>query len=192
MAVTLDWVNWMAAPPQQILYAGFALLCAVIASVHDVRERRIPNVLTGSATAGGLLLHLLFGGVSEMGWAFLAMLIAGGGFFVIFLAGGMGAGDVKLMAAVGAIVALPSIQVVLLATVFTGAVFALATAIHHGRLRATLTNVSSLLAHHSRRGIAPHPEFNLKNEKALRLPFALPIAAGCAIHLAALVFGVRS
>ena len=182
----------MHAPAQQLLYAGFALLCAGIASVHDVRERRIPNVLTGAALASGLLLHMLFGGAAELGSAALAALLAGGGFFVIFIAGGMGAGDVKLMAAVASIVALPSLQMVLLSTVLTGALFALATALYHGRLRSTLSNVSLLLAHHSRRGLAPHPEFNLGNEKSLRLPFALPIAAGCVIHLASLLVGGQS
>jgi hypothetical protein len=43
----------------------------------------------------------------------------------------------------------------------------------------TLRNVLELLRHHSSHGIKPHSELNLGNERTLRLPFALPIAAGC-------------
>ena len=127
-----------------------------------------------------------------MGSSLLAALIAGSCFFLIFLAGGMGAGDVKLMAAVGSIVALPALELVMLATVFAGAVFALGLAAYHGRLRTTAANVGALVAHHSRRGLAPHPELNLSNQSSLRLPFALPIAAGCAVLLVSLLIGGRS
>ena len=182
----------MVAPAQQTVFAGFALLCAGIASGHDVRERRIPNILTAPALIAGLLLHLIFGGWSELGSSVLAALLSGAAFFVFFLAGGMGAGDVKLMAAVGGIVALGGLPQVMLATVIAGALFALATAVYHGRLRSTLGNVSALLGHHSRNGLNPHPEMNLGNEQSLRLPFALPIAAGCAIHLGSLMLGGKA
>ncbi len=177
----------MAASAQEIVFAGFSLLCAGIASRHDVRERRIPNLLTGPALFAGLLLHLIFGGWNGLGSSALAALLAGLAFFVFFVAGGMGAGDVKLMAAVGGIVALGGLSQVMLSTVFAGALFALAKAVYHGRLRTTLSNVSALLGHHSRHGLDPHPEMNLDNEQSLRLPFALPIAAGCAVYLGTLL-----
>jgi len=36
-------------------------------------------------------------------------------------------------------------------------------------------------------GLTPHPRYNLRNEQALRLPYALAIAAGCALSLCLLV-----
>ena len=86
---------------QQLIFLGGSLLCAGIGSVTDVRERRVPNFVTGPAIVVGLMLHTIFGGWRGLGDSALAGLIAGGIFLVFFLAGGMGAGDVKLMAAVG-------------------------------------------------------------------------------------------
>ena len=182
----------MAASAEHLLFAGIALLCAAIASVYDLRERRIPNRLTGSFLAAGLLLHFALGGWGGLRSAALAALTAGGLFLVFFIAGGMGAGDVKLMAAVGAITGLAPLQLVMLATVGAGAVFALALAGYHGQLRQTLRNVVELLLHHGRRGLRPHPEMNLANPKGLRLPFALPIAAGCLITLCTIAWGARA
>ena len=165
-----------------------SLLCAGIGSYHDVRERRIPNTLTGPAMVAGLLLHLWVGGWAQMGASALAGLIAGGIFLVLYLAGGMGAGDVKLMTAVGCLAGLSSLRLVMVATVLSGGVFALALALYRGRLRQTVRNVFALIAHHRRSGLTPHPELNLGNTATLRLPFALPIAAGCLVTVCALAW----
>jgi prepilin peptidase CpaA len=178
-------VLMMTAPAEHLLFAALALGCAAVASFYDVRERRIPNRLTGSCLLAGLLLHL------GLGSAAIASIAAGGLFLVFFLAGGMGAGDVKLMAAIGAIAGLAPLQLLILATVLAGGLFALGLAGYHGRLRQTLVNVAALLVHHGREGIRPHPEMNLTNERTLRLPFALPIAAGCLVTFCTLAWGVR-
>lgn len=181
----------MNALPQQLIFTAGSLLCASIGSVHDVRERRIPNLVTGPAILAGLTLHAIVGGWGGLGDSALAGLIAGGIFLLFFLAGGMGAGDVKLMAAVGCFAGLASLPMVMIATVIIGAVFALIVGIYNGRLRETLRNVGALLQHHSRQGLKPHPDLNLKNARTLRLPFALPIAAGCLFTLCTLVWEVR-
>ena len=165
-----------------------SLLCAGIGSFHDVRERRIPNLLTGPAIVAGLLLHLAVGGWAQMGSSALAGLIAGSIFLIFFLAGGMGAGDVKLMAAVGCIAGLSPLRLVMVSTVIFGGVFALVLAVYRGRLRQTLGNVIALMAHHRRQGLTPHPELNLANTATLRLPFALPIAAGCLLTVCTLAW----
>ena len=182
----------MDAQQQQILFAGASLLCASLGSIRDVRERRIPNSLTFPAIAAGLIAHTVANGWLGLGDSALAGLIAGGMFLVFFVAGGMGAGDVKLMTAVGCIAGLPSLHMVVIATAIAGAAFALAVSFHHGRLRETLRNVGALLLHHGRRGLEPHPDLNLSNAEALRLPFALPIAAGCLFTVCTLVWEARS
>jgi prepilin peptidase CpaA len=168
----------MAINPQ-ITYLTAALLCASIGSLHDLRSRRIPNLLTGPAILFGLLLHLAVGGLVQLGLSALAGLIAGGIFFLFFVAGGMGAGDVKLMAAVGCLAGTAHLKEVLVATVLVGALMGLALALYRGRLRETVANVVTLVQHHSAEGLATHPELNVKNTATLRLPYALPIAAGC-------------
>ena len=180
----------MHALPQQLIFTGAALLCASIGSVHDVRERRIPNLVTGPAIAVALVLHSVLGGWRGLGDAAIAGLIAGGVFFVFFLAGGMGAGDVKLMAAVGCFAGLPSLFMLMISTVIVGAIFAIAVGFYNGRLREMLRNVGALLQHHGARGLTPHPELNLSNARTLRLPYALPIAAGCLFTLSAIAWKV--
>ena len=174
------------------MFAGGSLACAAIGSVHDVRERRIPNLVTGPAILAALALHAVSGGWSALAGSALAGLIAGGIFLVFFLAGGMGAGDVKLMTAVACFLSLTSLRMVMLSTVVAGGLYALAVGVRNGRLRETLRNVVALLQHHGRRGLRPHPDFNLTNSRALRLPFALPIAAGCLFTLCALAWEARS
>jgi len=173
---------------QQLMFLGGSLLCAGIGSVTDVRERRIPNLVTGPAIAAGLALHAICGGLRGLGDSALAGVIAGGIFLVFFLAGGMGAGDVKLMAAVGCFSGLSSLPLVVISTAIAGGVLALAIGIYNRRLGETMRNVVALLQHHGRNGLGPHPELNLSNARTLRLPFALPIAAGCLFTLCTLAW----
>ncbi len=162
-----------------LIYLQCALACAGVAVLTDLRSRRIPNWLTGPAFISGLCLHLALGGWRQMGAALLAAVIAGGLFLLLFLAGGMGAGDVKLMAATASLAGLQSIREMLLATVLLGALFAIVAALASGRLRQTLTNSWALLVHHQSRGLVTHPELNVRNQSMLRMPYALPIAGGC-------------
>jgi len=162
-------------------YLLTALACASIGSLHDLRTRRIPNILTGPAILFGLLLHLALGGPIQLGLSAIAGLAAGGIFLLFFVAGGMGAGDVKLMTAVGCLAGTAYIQEVLLATVFVGAAMGIALALRRGQLRQTLANVLTLARHHGAEGLATHPELNVRNPAVLRLPYALPIAAGCLV-----------
>jgi hypothetical protein len=83
-----------------IWFCAVALGCAALACTHDVRTRRIPNWLTGPAALAALLAHFSLGGWVSMVSAAAAGLIAGTAMLAFFLAGGMGAGDVKLMVAV--------------------------------------------------------------------------------------------
>lgn len=166
---------------EEVIYVSASVICAGIASVYDYRYRRVPNLLTGPAILFGLLLHLVLGGPAQLGMAALAGLVAGGTFLIFYVAGGMGAGDVKLMTAVGCMVGMIAVKEVLISTVLIGAVFALVLAIHRGRLRQTLANLVTLVKHHGSEGIKSHPELNLENSNTLRLPYALPIAAGCLV-----------
>jgi prepilin peptidase CpaA len=173
----------MTVHDTNIVYATAALLCAGVAAAFDLRTRRIPNILTGPSILLGLLLHLVLGGWSQLGLAAAAAVIAGCIFLVFYLAGGMGAGDVKLMTAVACIAGYHSVFELLVATVLMGGVFALALALLRGKLQETFLNVGALFVHHRIAGLTPHPDLNLKNAHTLRLPYAIAIAAGCVVTL---------
>ncbi|MES2220535.1 MAG: A24 family peptidase [Acidobacteriota bacterium] len=165
--------------PLECIYLLLASLCASAGAVFDARSRRIPNLLTVTSIIFGLLLHLQTGGWKQMGMAAVAGLAGGAVFFVFFVVGGMGAGDVKLMAAISVVAGFGHLTELFLAIAFTGGVFALVVAVSQGRLKATLRNVASLIQHHAASGTLPHPELNLDNPHAMRVPYGVPIAAGC-------------
>lgn len=163
----------------QALYAALAAVSACIACVFDIRDRRIPNRLTGPALLAGLLAHIYFAGWRGLADAVAAAALAGFIFLLFNLAGGMGAGDVKLIAASAAMIGLHPLGVLVISLALAGGLFAIVTAMVRGVLWQSLANASALVAHHRLFGLTPHPELNLQNPKTVRLPFAVPIAAGC-------------
>ncbi|HZQ41931.1 MAG TPA: A24 family peptidase [Acidobacteriaceae bacterium] len=153
--------------------------CSVLAAIADVRERRIPNKLVSSVFVCGIMLHLGFGGAAQAACSALAALIGGGAFMIFYLAGGMGAGDVKLIAALSAVAGISNVKDLLIATVLAGAACALVFAIWRGALRSTLANVIVLLMHHGKHGFTAHPRLNVSNTSTHRLPYAVPTAVAC-------------
>ena len=161
--------------------APVLLAVAGLAAIIDVRSRRIPNWLTGPSILLGLTLHLSLQGWIALGTAVLAGAIGGGVFLLFYLGGGMGAGDVKLMAAVSVLVGLAHVGEVLIATTLLGGVFAVLFALSKGQLKAVLANIAGILVHHGKAGLTPHPELNLTNPLTLRLPYGIAVAAGAAV-----------
>ena len=100
-----------------------------LAAWSDFRTRRIPNSITVTGAAAGLLLQAFYHGVSgalqSLAGAGLGLAI----FLVFYVAGGMGAGDVKLFAAVGAFAGPQAVVVVFVCTALLGGVAALALAL---------------------------------------------------------------
>jgi prepilin peptidase CpaA len=167
--------------PTQFVYPAASLVCATIGAAYDVRSRRIPNFVTFPAMLCGLLLHFALGGWRGLGSAFAAGLICGATFLVFWMAGGMGAGDVKLIAAAGCLTGLPCTGSLLMLTALSGAGMAIVLALWKRRLKETLCNVGSLWMYHRIAGLEPHPVLNINNPHTIRLPYALAISLGCAL-----------
>jgi len=173
----------VAGPSLDTIYALASFACASLGAVCDVRTRRIPNWLTGPGILLGLALHLGLGGWRSLGGAAVGGLLAGFIFLLFYLAGGMGAGDVKLIAAVCCLAGLSAVAGILLGTALLGGLFAVLLALLRHRLKDTFANLGRLLVHHSTAGIRPHPDLNLSNPGTLRLPYGLAIAAGAGSSL---------
>lgn len=153
-----------------------AMGLALVAALFDVRTARIPNVLTLGGAAAGLVWHMAADGrvgASASGWL-VGLLI----FLPIYLLGAMGAGDVKLMAALGAWIGVgPVLQTAAFGAV-AGGLLALLTALRHGVLRATLANITGLLRYWRLVGVQPLPALTLADGRGPRLPYALPVLLG--------------
>lgn len=160
-----------------------ALVLAAGATWTDVTSARIPNALTILGAVAGVAAHVLLpGGVGP--WTSLAGLGAGLlVFFLLFALGGLGGGDVKLMAALGAWIGWPAVLSLALFTALAGGVLAVAVALSRGYLRQALGNLRALARFWMIAGIRPEPSLTLEAGRGPRLPYALPIFAGLIVTL---------
>ena len=160
-----------------------AIGLAIVASACDLKSARIPNWLTFGAAALAVLFHAVAPGGSGLGTAVAGMGVGLLVFFPIFALGAMGAGDVKLLAALGAWVGwYPVIYVALYGSI-AGGVLGILYALSRGYLGQALHNIQRLLAYWSVVGLKPLPALTLQSSTALRMPYALPIAVGVMVTL---------
>lgn len=177
----------MTFPPA--VFQILLLLVAGVAAVYDARFRRIPNWLVLSGLLLGLGLNtLLLGWNGPRGGARSSLLGIGLAFliyFPLYLLRGMGAGDVKLMAAIGAIVGIWNWFGIFIITSLLGGVAALILLLAGGRLRDTLWN-TGFLFHRLVSLKAPYAraELDLSSPKSIKLPHGVIIAGGAALFLA--------
>src|SRR5258706_4915479 len=120
---------------------------AVLAAVIDVRTHRIPNLLTFGSAIAGLLYHGITGGLPGVVWALAACAIGLALFFPFFVLGGMGAGDVKLLAALGAWLGPSGALRLAAATALAGGLVAIAVTLHSRYLRTAIRNLLLLSTH---------------------------------------------
>jgi prepilin peptidase CpaA len=98
----------------------------IAACVDDLRRRQISNWIPASALASGLVLQSVQHGWRGAGSALLGTLAGAGVFLIFYLLGGMGGGDVKLMAGFGALLGAKRLFAAALWTAGCGGVLALA------------------------------------------------------------------
>jgi prepilin peptidase CpaA len=122
------------------------LVAALTATIVDVRTRRIPNALTfgiaafGFAMAGTGASGLSFGSALAGCALGLALMLPG------HVYGGTGAGDVKFLAALGAVVGPGRIVATFLYGAIAGGVIAIGFACARGRLGRTIRGASRIAA----------------------------------------------
>jgi prepilin peptidase CpaA len=100
-----------------------------------------------------------------------------------FLLGGMGAGDVKLLAGLGAWMGPVAVLWVALYASLAGGALAVVVALGRGYLRTALTNVKNLLTFWVLVGPRPMPELTLERGEGPRLAYAVPIFVGALVTL---------
>lgn len=167
----------------QILTPAFAvalLVVVLLASAYDLRYRRIPNTLTASSACMGFILNLSFFGLHGLLLSTEGLLLALLVYLPFYLLKGMGAGDVKLMAALGALVGPAHWFFILLGTAFAGGLAGAAYAFVKGRLSETCCNLYFLVKDLAQLR-APHltnPGLNFRNPSSLRMPHGVIIAVG--------------
>jgi prepilin peptidase CpaA len=160
-----------------MLTAALVLGGGIAATVIDVRQRRVPNVLTMGLASIGLLLAMTRLGPVPVGAALGGLAIGLALLLPAHVFGALGAGDVKLLAAFGALLGPADVFAAFLRAAILGGVMALAVALWRGRLRETLYGTAMLVTVRNRTVAAMIEDAAANN----RFPYAPAIAAGAAL-----------
>ena len=155
-----------------------AVLVASLGGVSDLRSARIPNWLTYSGLLTALVLRIALLGWSGFKSGIIGLLAAGVFFFILFIIGAMGGGDVKLMASVGAWAGSSQILSVLLAAAMAGGVLGVIYMLLGQGIRRTFWNLVELIRFRLTAGLKPHPVMNVQEGKRMHVPFGVAIAMG--------------
>ncbi len=162
----------------EIYFLFGAVLVASLGGVSDLRSARIPNWLTYTGLLTALAARFVFLGWQGFKSGAIGTFIAGVFFFVLFVMGAMGGGDVKLMACVGAWTGSHQVLSVLLAASLAGGILAVGYILFGQGIRTTVWNLADLVRFRVASGLQPHPVLNVRNSGALRVPFGVAIAMG--------------
>ncbi len=161
------------------------LSTVLVAGIYDLRFRRIPNWLNLSGVILGLGVNTLL--LAGHGFA-LALLGLGCSLAVyvpLYLIRGMGAGDVKLMAAVGAMAGPRNWLIIFIATALLGGLVSILFIALKKRFHQTWLNLAVILAELSHGRMPSHRDgrLDVRDSRALRLPHGALIATGAIAFL---------
>ena len=171
-------------PPRGVEIVLVPLVLA--AAVYDIRFRRIPNWLTAGGVVAGIALNaFLYPVLPGLLFALEGLAIGLGVYLVLYFIRAMGAGDAKLMAAVGALAGWRDWFGIFLVTAIVGGVMAVIFAFSRKRLMATFWNVGFILAEmkSGRPAYLKREELDVRSPKAFGLPHGAVIAVGTLVFL---------
>ncbi|HEX5834499.1 MAG TPA: prepilin peptidase [Pyrinomonadaceae bacterium] len=168
--------------PTATVFEFFLVPLAVLIIYHDVRYRRIPNPFVLATLISGITLNFVLGGVagalSSLGGCVLAFILM----FILHIFGAMGAGDVKLFAAIGSVIGAHLVLPTFVIVVLTGGLLALVTTLRSGVFVTTMHRVLQILV-----GLLPGwqmPKFSVPADRRLTIPYGAAITIGAIIAIA--------
>ena len=149
---------------------------AAVVIYYDVRYRRIPNSVVLAALATGLAINTAFGGVPGVISSLQGLGLAFAPMFLMHIFGAMGAGDVKLFAAIGAVLGITMVPMAFVLVVMTGAALAVYSMIRARTVFTTLHGVVRIFV-----GILPGwemPRFTMPPDRRYTVPYGVAIMLG--------------
>ena len=160
----------------------------IVAAVTDVRDGRIPNWLTGSLTAFGIVIQSW-----QHGWDGFLFSLGGLGMglaclMFFYIKGGMGAGDVKLLGAIGTILGPSQVVFAFAFAAMLGGLYSLALLSNQGGLRQAWDRVFLLLS--TLKVTRALPVTGEQNPADPKLRYALVLGLGTVIVQTLVFYGV--
>ena len=152
-----------------------------LAIYGEVLKRRIPNYLTLAGMAFGLVAALIESGVPGLKDAAIGLLVGGGVFLPFCLLGLVGGGDMKLMAATGAIIGYPLVLRALTDTCIAGGLLAVGIAAWNGTLLTAFAEAFRIIFGAKKRRDEKKVSADGDGERRplpTMIPYGIAIAAG--------------
>jgi len=177
-----------------VIQWGAVMCTSLVAAGFDLRQRRIPNALTFPMLATGFVFTGIFGGLASLAEAAGACVLLSLPYVLLFVFVGGGAGDAKLMGAIGAWLGLKYGLFALVCVIIAGGGLGIAKAVSRKQLKFVLTSVfvsiyAIILLLIGRRKVRPaNFETDIKQSGGLELPYGVAIFAG--VCIAALITGI--
>jgi prepilin peptidase CpaA len=166
------------------LLINFTLLIplAVVITYYDVRYRRIPNISVLCVLISGLATNAIISGWSGVRNSLIGCVFAFALMLVLHIFGALGAGDVKLFAAIGAVIGVQMVLPTFVVVVMTGGVLAILTTLRIGNIRETAARVGYIF--YTVLFDWRIPRFVLPTDKSHTIPYGVAITLGSLISLA--------
>lgn len=168
----------MAHPNSSQMIWVTTVALTLVAGWFDGWTHRIPNWLTVSGFLAGIALNSATVGFKG---TLTALEGAALGFLILVPLAYMralGAGDLKLVTAVGSFLGPTLLWLVLFGSVFVAGAIALILVVRARRFRETLRNLGFLIVSLLTLGFRSYPEISLDNPRLLKLPFGVAVAIG--------------
>ena len=172
--------------PMLYIQWGVVLGASLVAAIIDSRSRRIPNVITFPAFVSGLIWAGVIAGFPGVLDALLGCVLLATPFILMFLFAKGGAGDAKLMGAIGAWLGIINGAIALIAVLIAGAVLGLCYAASQGKGKAVVNRVheigtSWLILLRSRGTIKSAHATGSRTEEVLVMPYGICILTGVSV-----------
>ena len=158
-------------------------LLAAAAGWTDWRYRRIPNWLTVPGLVLGVAVNSLIWGWPGAKASLLGATLGLALLLPFVMVRSLGAGDWKLVGALGAFLGPQHLIAVLFGAILVAGVMAVAMVIFHKRVGQTLHNVGRMLAAFFTLHL-PGRELSLDNPEALKVPFGIAVAIAVILYSA--------
>lgn len=172
----------MSITPEAVV--KLAVLVPLAASViyQDVKYRRIPNLLVLSALVAGVGINIYFGGWQGLTSSLLGFGLGFVPMLLLHIFGAMGAGDVKLSGAVGAILGVGLMPTTLILVAIIGGLLAIYMTLRAGTMLSTMHGVLRIFV-----GMLPGwemPRFAMARDRRHTIPYGVAIMVGSLISAA--------